>query len=58
MEHRTEYPRLFTALLVIVDPFMAVPFLWSLTPGFTVEERRRVVRTAALTVAGSCGSRR
>jgi multiple antibiotic resistance protein len=51
LEHWSEYTRLFTALLVIVDPFMAVPFLLSLTPGYTAEERRRVVRIATLTVA-------
>ncbi len=52
MEHWTEYTRLLTALLVIVDPFMAVPFLLSLTPGYRSEDRRRVVRIATLTVAG------
>jgi multiple antibiotic resistance protein len=52
LEHWTEYTRLFTALLVIVDPFMAVPILLSLTPGMREEQRNGVVRVAALTVAG------
>jgi multiple antibiotic resistance protein len=50
MEHWTEYTRLFTALLVIVDPFMAVPILLSLTPDYATAERQRVVRVATLTV--------
>lgn len=52
MENWTEYTRLFTALLVIVDPFMGIPILMSLTPGYSAEERRRVVTVATLTVVG------
>ena len=52
MEHWTEYTRFFTALLVIIDPFMAVPILLSVTAGFTPEARRRVARVATLTVGG------
>lgn len=52
VEHWTEYTRLFTALLVIVDPFMAVPILLSLTPDLGPDQRKGVVRIAALTVAG------
>ena len=51
MENWSEYTRFFTALLVILDPFMAIPILLTLTRGFTPAERNRVVRTAALTVA-------
>ena len=51
MEHWTEYSRLFIAVLVIVDPFMAVPILLALTPGYSLQERRRVVRITAFTVA-------
>lgn len=51
MEHWTEYTRLLTALLVIVDPFMAVPILLSLTPDLQVHERNKIVRVASLTVA-------
>jgi multiple antibiotic resistance protein len=47
MEQWTEYTRLFTALLVIVDPFMAVPILLSLTPGYSEAERSRTVRVAS-----------
>lgn len=51
MENWSEYTRFFTALLVILDPFMAIPILLTLTVGYTSAERNRVVRTAALTVA-------
>ena len=51
MENWTEYTRFFTALLVILDPFMAIPILLALTKGYSSAERSRVVRTAALTVA-------
>ena len=51
MEHWTEYSRFFTALLVILDPFMAIPILLTLTGDYSDAERNRVVRIAALTVA-------
>lgn len=51
METWTEYTRLFTALVVIVNPFMAIPILLSLTPNLTATQRNIVVRMAALTVA-------
>lgn len=51
MEHWTEYTRLLTALVVIVDPFMAVPILLSLTPGLDAGQRNQVVRVASLSVA-------
>lgn len=51
MENWSEYTRFFTALLVILDSFMAIPILLALTVGYTSAERNRVVRTAALTVA-------
>lgn len=51
MESWTEYSRFFTALLVILDPFMAVPILLVLTKGYTLPERNRVVNAAAMTVA-------
>ena len=51
MEHWTQYTRIFTTLLVILDPFMAIPILLSLTRRFDVAERRRVARIAAVTVA-------
>jgi len=51
VENWSEYTRFFTALLVILDPFMAIPILLTLTVGYTSAERNRVVRTAALTVA-------
>ncbi len=52
MEHWTEYSRFFVALLVIIDPFMAVPMLLSFTAHYADDERRRVVRLATLTVGG------
>ena len=51
MEHWSEYTRLFTALFVIVDPFMAVPILLSLTPNLDSRQRAHVVSLAAVTVA-------
>jgi multiple antibiotic resistance protein len=51
MEHWTEYTRFFTALLVILDPFMAVPIFLSLTHSCTAAERRRVANIATLSVA-------
>jgi multiple antibiotic resistance protein len=52
MENWTEYTRFFTALLVILDPFMAIPILLALTKEYSDAERNRVVRITALTVAG------
>ncbi|MBF0264703.1 MAG: NAAT family transporter [Gammaproteobacteria bacterium] len=51
MEHWTEYSRLFTALIVIIDPFMVVPILLSLTPNYSTVQRNKVVRIATITVA-------
>ena len=51
MEHWTEYTRFFTALLVILDPFMAVPIFLALTHHYTPAERRRVANIATLSVA-------
>lgn len=51
MENWSEYTRFFTALLVILDPFMAIPILLVLTEGYAPAERNRVVRTTAFAVA-------
>jgi len=51
LENWSEYTRFFTALLVILDPFMAIPILLALTGGYTTAERNRLVRTTALAVA-------
>lgn len=51
MEFWPEYTRFFTALLVILDPFAAIPIFLSLTQGYTPEERNRSVTIAAITVA-------
>jgi len=50
MEPWTEYSRFFVALLVILDPFLAIPIYLQLTSGFSREERLRVVRLTSLTV--------
>jgi multiple antibiotic resistance protein len=50
MEHWTEYSRFFVSLLVIFDPFAAIPVFLSLTLGYTQEERRRVARIATYAV--------
>ena len=51
MEYWAEYSRFFTALLVILDPFAAIPIFLSLTQGYTSAERNRSVTLAAITVA-------
>jgi multiple antibiotic resistance protein len=51
MEYWSEYTRFFTALLVILDPFAAIPIFLSLTPNYSAEERGRTVTIAAITVA-------
>lgn len=51
MENWTEYTHFFTALTVILDPFMAIPIFLALTEGYTDMERSRVARIASLTVA-------
>ena len=51
MEFWPEYTRFFTALLVILDPFAAIPIFLSLTQGYTPGERNRAVTLAAITVA-------
>lgn len=51
MEHWTEYTRFTTALLVILDPFIAVPLFLSLTQGQDSRQRRRVALITSITVA-------
>jgi len=51
MEPWTEYTRFFTALLVILDPFAAVPFFLALTQGYSQSERARVALVATATAA-------
>jgi multiple antibiotic resistance protein len=51
MEYLSEYTRFFTALLVILDPFAAIPIFLSLTLSYTVKERTRAVTIATITVA-------
>ena len=50
MEYWSEYTRFFTALLVILDPFAAIPIFLSLTHGYTAQERHRAVSLATITV--------
>jgi len=51
MEYWPEYTRFFTALLVILDPFAAIPVLLSLTHNYNSRERSRAVTLTAVTVA-------
>ncbi len=51
MENWNEYTRFFSSLLVILDPFMAIPILLALTADYTQAERNRVARIATITVA-------
>ncbi len=46
----TEYTRFVIALVVILDPFMAIPILLGQTKGYSDAERARVVNIASLTV--------
>jgi len=47
----TEYTRFITALLVILDPFAAIPLFLVLTQSYTVTERARVALITSITVA-------
>ena len=49
--HWPEYTRFFTALLVILDPFAAIPIFLSLTQSYSPVERKRSVNLASFTVA-------
>lgn len=53
MEHWTEYTRFITSLVVIMDPFMAIPIFLTMTKGYTPRDRARVVRIAVFTVAAT-----
>lgn len=50
MEHWTEYSRFFTALLVIISPFAALPIFLSLTRSYTQQDRSKIAFTASATV--------
>jgi len=50
VEHWSEYTRFTTALIVILDPFLAVPVFLSLTAGLTRAQRRRGALAATVTV--------
>jgi len=47
----TEYTRFLTALLVILDPFAAIPLFLALTQSYTMTERSRVALITSSTVA-------
>lgn len=51
MEHWTEYTRFTTALLVILDPFIAVPLFLSLTRDQGPRQRMRIAFITSVTVA-------
>jgi multiple antibiotic resistance protein len=51
MELWTEYSRFFTALLVILDPFAAIPIFLSLTREYSAAERHHAATVAAIAVA-------
>ncbi len=51
MEPWTEYSRLVTALLVILDPFAAIPIFLALTEKYSAQERKRTATVTTLTVA-------
>jgi multiple antibiotic resistance protein len=47
----TGYIKIFTSLLVIVNPLGVIPVFVSLTRSSTEQERRHIARTASMTVA-------
>lgn len=49
MEHWPEYSRFFIALLVILDPFAAIPIVLSLSQDYTAKERNRAAAVAFVT---------
>lgn len=51
VEPWTEYSRFLTALVVILDPFAAVPIFLSLTASHSTAERARVALIATISVA-------
>ena len=51
VENWTEYTRFIVALLVILDPFFVIPIYLNLTKNYSLEQRKRIVTTASLTVA-------
>ncbi|MGB5540076.1 MAG: MarC family protein [Gammaproteobacteria bacterium] len=50
MEHWTEYTRFTTALLVILDPFIAIPLFLSLTQGQDSRQRMRIAFITSVSV--------
>jgi multiple antibiotic resistance protein len=51
MHNWPEYSRFFTALLVILNPFAAIPFFLGLTQGYTSTERGKAAMITSITVA-------
>jgi multiple antibiotic resistance protein len=51
LEHWSEYTRFFTALLVILNPFGALPIFLTVTQGYSRESRARAAFTASLAAA-------
>lgn len=49
MEHWTEYSRFFIALLVILDPFAAIPIFLGITKSSDTKLRNRIADVTALT---------
>lgn len=47
----SEYVKIFVAVLVIVNPLGAIPFYISLTTHLSINERKRIPNTTALTIA-------
>jgi multiple antibiotic resistance protein len=45
LEHWSEYTRFFTALLVILNPFGALPIFLTVTQGYSRESRARAAFT-------------
>ncbi|MGE5238804.1 MAG: MarC family protein [Chloroflexota bacterium] len=46
----TEYIKIFTTLIAIVNPFGAIPIFISLTGSLATQQRKRIINTSSITV--------
>ncbi|OIP63361.1 MAG: amino acid transporter [Nitrospirae bacterium CG_4_9_14_3_um_filter_53_35] len=52
MQHWTEYTRFITALLAILDPFLAIPVFLNITKDYTEKGRKKTALVVTFTVTG------
>jgi multiple antibiotic resistance protein len=51
MLHISEYIKIFTALLAILNPWGVLPFFLTITSRYTVEEKKKIAKTIGFSVA-------